>query len=162
MRHLAFAAALMLSSMTAAPVLAQAPATPASGLSVSEVSAWLTRIGGQVGPLQRVDGQTFFSVTNAGLTWAVFFYGCREDVCDSVQFSAVVPGAGATPEAVNAWNRDNRFLKAFRTAGETPSATAQYDVVALPGAGVEQLTDPLSVWLQLLPKFATAMGYGAE
>ncbi|MFA4939676.1 YbjN domain-containing protein [Brevundimonas sp.] len=164
MRRLALAAALALtvSPTTAGAALAQtAPATASRGLTPAEVGTWITGLGGRVGPVQTENGLTFFTVTNAGLTWAVFFYGCEAGVCGEVQFSAVVPGAGATLDKVNAWNRDNRYLKAFHTSAETPTATVQYDVVVLSGGGVAQLTDPLAVWLQLLPKFAGEMGYVA-
>ena len=164
MRRLALAAALVLilSPVTAGAALAQtAPATASRGLTPAEVGTWITGLGGRVGPVQTENGLTFFTVTNAGLTWAVFFYGCEAGVCGEVQFSAVVPGAGATLDKVNAWNRDNRYLKAFHTSAETPTATAQYDVVVLSGEGVAQLADPLAVWLQLLPKFAGEMGYVA-
>ena len=165
MRRLALTAALL---MIAAPLatgsaMAQTPAAaPASsGLRAADVSAWLTGLGGQVGPLQTADGQTYFAVNNAGLTWAVFFQSCQGDLCQDVQFSAVVASAGATPDLINSWNRDNRFLKAFYTPGadgKTPTGTVQYDVLTVPGQGVEQLTDPLAVWLQLLPLFATHVG----
>lgn len=162
MRRLALAAALALtlSPLTAGGAFAQtAPAAASRGLTPAEVATWITGLGGRVGPVQTENGLTFFTVTNAGLTWAVFFYGCEASSCGEVQFSAVVPGAGATLDAVNAWNRDNRYLKAFHTAAETPTATVQYDVVVLSGEGVTQLADPLTVWLQLLPKFAAGMGY---
>ena len=168
MRRLALAAALVLnvSPLTAGAAFAQtapapAPATASRGLTPAEVGTWITGLGGRVGPVQTQNGLTFFTVTNAGLTWAVFFYGCEAGVCGEVQFSAVVPGAGATLDKVNAWNRDNRYLKAFHTSAETPTATVQYDVVVLSGGGVTQLADPLAVWLQLLPKFAGEMGYVA-
>lgn len=164
MRRLALAAALALtvSPLTAGAASAQAaPATASRGLTPAEVGTWITGLGGRVGPVQTENGLTFFAVTDAGLTWAVFFYGCEAGVCGEVQFSAVVPGSGATLDKVNAWNRDNRYLKAFHTAAETPTATVQYDVVVLSGGGVEQLADPLAVWLQLLPKFASEMGYVA-
>ena len=164
MHRLALAAALVVtvSPMTAGAAFAQtAPATASRGLTPAEVGTWITGLGGRVGPVQTQNSLTFFTVTNAGLTWAVFFYGCEAGVCGEVQFSAVVPGAGATLDKVNAWNRDNRYLKAFHTAAATPTATAQYDVVVLSGGGVTQLADPLAVWLQLLPKFAGEMGYVA-
>ena len=168
MRRLALAAApiavvaLTVSPLTAGAALAQtAPATASRGLTPAEVGTWITGLGGRVGPVQTQNGLTFFTVTNAGLTWAVFFYGCEAGVCGEVQFSAVVPGAGATLDKVNAWNRDNRYLKAFHTAAAIPTATVQYDVVVLSGGGVTQLADPLAVWLQLLPKFAGEMGYAA-
>lgn len=162
MRPLALAAAL---SLTLSPLMpggafAQtAPAAASRGLTPGEVATWITGLGGRVGPVQTENGLTFFTVTNAGLTWAVFFYGCDAAGCGEVQFSAVVSGAGATLDKVNAWNRDNRYLKAFHTDGETPTATVQYDVVLSPGQDVRQLADPLTVWLQLLPKFAAGMGY---
>lgn len=162
MRRLALAAvlALSLSPLTEGSASAQtAPATASRGLTPAEVGVWITGLGGRVGPVQTENGLTFFAVTNAGLTWAVFFYGCEAGVCGEVQFSAVVPGAGATLDKLNAWNRDNRYLKAFHTSAETPTATVQYDVVVLSGGGVTQLADPLAVWLQLLPKFAGEMGY---
>ena len=165
MRRLALAAALALtvSPLTAGAVLAQTASAVASrGLTPAEVGTWITGLGGRVGPVQTENGLTFFTVTNAGLTWAVFFYGCEAGVCGEVQFSAVVPGAGATLDKVNAWNRDNRYLKAFHTSAETPTATVQYDVVVLSGGGVTQLADPLAVWLQLLPRFAGEMGYVAQ
>lgn len=165
MRRLALAASLALavSSMAAGIALAQTvPAAANRGLTPAEVGTWITGLGGRVGPVQAENGLTFFTVTNAGLTWAVFFYGCEAAGCGEVQFSAVVPGVGATLDKVNAWNRDNRYLKAFHTAAETPTATVQYDVVVLSGEGVAQLADPLTVWLQLLPKFAGQMGYQAE
>ena len=164
MRRLALAAALVLtlSPLTAGAAPAQtASAVTSRGLRPAEVGVWITGLGGRVGPVQSENDLTFFTVTNAGLTWAVFFYGCEAGVCGEVQFSAVVPGAGATLDKVNAWNRDNRYLKAFHTAAATPTATAQYDVVVLSGGGVTQLADPLAVWLQLLPKFAGEMGYVA-
>ena len=87
-----------------------------------------------------------------------------QEQLDELKNGAVVEGISygpmvATLDKVNAWNRDNRYLKAFHTAAETPTATAQYDVVVLSGEGVAQLADPLTVWLQLLPKFAAGMGY---
>ena len=164
MRRLALAAALSLtlSPLTAGGAFAQtAPAAASRGLTPADVGTWSAGLGGRVGPVRTENGLTFFTVTNAGLTWAVFFYGCDAAGCGEVQFSAVVSGAGATLDKVNAWNRDNRYLKAFHTDGETPTATVQYDVVLSPGQDVRQLADPLTVWLQLLPKFAAGMGYVA-
>lgn len=136
----------------------------AKGLAAAEVRTWIASIGGQAGPVQTRGDQTYFTVSNAGMNWTVFFYGCQEGVCDTLQFSAVVTAEGATMEAVNGWNRDNRFLKAFHSvaqsdAGPLQTGMVQYDVVALAGRDAEQLSDPLTVWLQLLPQFARAMGY---
>ncbi len=158
---LAAAAALL----TAAPAsaLAQTPAASASqpGLTVAEVSAWLTAKGGQVGPVQQQGGQTFVTVTDGPLTWAVFFYGCTNDRCGDIQFSASFSNPTITLDKVNDWNRERRFLKAFyapAASGGDPTAAVQYDVLVQPG-GVDQLTDPTSVWVGMVGAFATAVGY---
>ena len=163
MRRLVLAALLTFAplSAAAAPALAQTPAAPASGLRAADVSAWLTRLGGSTGPVQTAEGRQYFTVNNAGLTWAVFLQSCRADLCQDVQFSAVVASPGVTRDLINSWNRDNRFLKAFYTPGadgKAPTGTVQYDVLTVPGQGVEQLTDPLAVWLQLLPQFTAHLG----
>jgi hypothetical protein len=64
---------------------------------------------------------------------------------------------------VNDWNRDRRFLKAFFTPGEAGrpnTAVVQYDVLIHEG-GVEQLTDPTALWLDLVSAFGTTVGYFA-
>ena len=79
MRRLALAAAvvLTLSPPTAGAAFAQTavqttPAPAGRGLTPAEVGTWITGLGGRVGPVQSENGLTFFTVTNAGLTWAVW------------------------------------------------------------------------------------------
>ena len=149
--------------LTAAPALAQtsAPAAAQPGLTIAEVSAWLTSKGGQVGPVRHEADQTFVVVTDGPLTWAVFFYGCANDRCGDIQFSASFSNPTVTLDKVNDWNRERRFLKAFYAPGASggdPSATVQYDVLVQPG-GVDQLTDPAGVWVSMVSTFATAVGY---
>lgn len=157
---LAAAAALL----TAAPALAQTPPAPAAaqpGLTIADVSAWLTSKGGKVGPVQHEGGQTYIAVTDGPLTWAVFFYGCANDRCGDLQFSASFSNPTITLETVNTWNRERRFLKAFYAPaanGGDPTAAVQYDVLIQPG-GVDQLTDPTAVWVGTVSAFATAVGY---
>ena len=142
----------------AAPTMAQTPAKP--GLAIADVSAWLAAKGGEVSGVQREGGQTFFTVKDGALTWAILFYGCEADVCDDIQYSAVFASPSVTLDAVNAWNTGQRFLKGFYAPGEAggaPSATVQYDVLLQPG-GVDQLNDPTSVWIGLLPQFAARVG----
>jgi len=142
-------------TVSAAPALAQS----SPGAEVGAVRDWITGLGGAASEIQRPDGETYFTVTDRGLTWALLFYGCDNDACGDVQFSAVMTGA-ATPEAINAWNREQRFVKAFQTPaseGREATVTVQYDVL-LTGQGPEQLRDPLAVWLELLPQAARRLG----
>lgn len=142
----------------AAPAMAQTPAKP--GLAVADVSAWLAGKGGEVSEVRREGDQTFFTVKDGAITWAIFFHGCAADVCEDIQYSAVFANPAVTLDAVNAWNTEQRFLKAFYVPGEAgapPSAAVQYDLLLQPG-GVEQLNDPTAVWVGLLPQFATRVG----
>lgn len=153
----AFAAAVCLTM--ASPSLAQTSAQP--GLPIADVSAWIASKGGEVSPVQRNGAETYFTVKDGPMTWAIFFYGCEADVCGDLQFGTVFSNPAVTIDKVNDWNRDQRFLKAFYLPGENgadASAAVQYDLLIQPG-GVEQLNDPASVWVGLLQQFAAHIGY---
>lgn len=157
-RLTALAAAVLLAGAT--PALAQTPA-PEPGIAVADVRAWLTSKGGVPGEVRREGDETFIVVRDGPMTWAVFFYGCRDDVCGDIQYSAVFSNPGITLDTVNAWNRDQRFLKAFYLPGGDgvdPSAAVQYDLLIQPG-GVDQLNDPTAVWVGLLGQFALHVGF---
>ena len=168
MRHVLTAAALACGLMLAGPTLAQTvPAAPAPaqgahpGLPIADMVTWLNSKGVQVSPLQRSGDQAYVTVQDSGLTWVLFFYSCRADVCGDVQFSAFFSNDQLTIEKINDWNRDQRFLKAFygtETTGEKV-ATVQFDAVLFPQLGVDQLGDYAQLWTSLLADFGTHIGY---
>ena len=158
---LAFAAPAAAAAPAAPTASIQTPADP--GVSVEAVRGWLTSNGGVVSPVSRTDGETWIRIDDEPLTWMIFFYGCRDDVCGDLQYAASFSNPTITQEMVNDWNRDRRFLKAFFVPGEAGgdnTAMVQYDVLAQPG-GVDQLTDHTALWLSLLTTFATTVGYMA-
>jgi hypothetical protein len=157
MRLKACLAALFLT--LAAPAAAQTTTEP--GLAIADISSWISSKGGQVQPVERQDGETWLTVQDGPLTWFVFLYGCRQDICSDLQFSTSFTNEAVTAERVNAWNREHRFLKAYHEPGEAggPStAVVQYDLLLQPG-GIDQLNDPTGVWVSLLQEFARYMGY---
>jgi len=130
------------------------PAAP--GVSPAAVIAWLTTQGLTAGALQNDQGRQFVRVDADGLAWLLFFQSCENGLCSDVQFTTGVSNAAVTPEVINGWNRNRRFLKAIYETPEgtnPPSAVVQYDVL-LNGSGPEQLADHLSIWRGLLPEFA--------
>lgn len=154
------APAQALAAPADSPAAVQTPVDE-PGLAIADVSAWVTSLGGEVGPVQRQGDQTFIVVQDGPVTWAIYFHGCRENVCGDLQFSAVFSNPAITLDRVNTWNRDQRFLKAFYspgTDGGDPSAAVQYDMLIQPG-GVEQLNDPTAVWIGLLGQFAAHVGF---
>ncbi|WP_339872552.1 YbjN domain-containing protein [uncultured Brevundimonas sp.] len=179
MIHRRFAAALATAALLAAPgaALAATPGTvtqtayqaapaaaaqaPASGgLAITAVRDWLISVGATVGEVTRADGRISVTVTDGPMTWLVFFNGCEADVCGDIQYMAAFSNETITPERVNQWNLEHRFLKAYFTPGTAAgTAIVQYDVLLVDGAGTRQLIDPTSVWVGLLPTFATHVGF---
>jgi len=167
MRHLlpVLSAAVVASAATV-PVMAgtpfqtPAPATASAGVSIEAVRSWLTGVGAVVGEVQRDGPAPWIAVADGEVQWMVHFYGCQADVCDDIQFSARAADPSITLDRVNAWNRDQRFLKAFYVTGSdgVPSAVVQYDVLLTPGAGVAQLNDPAAVWIEALDRFLAHLG----
>ena len=161
---LAAAALLALAAPAAAstgPAPVQTAATP--GVSIEAVRAWLISKGGQVSEINRQDGETWISINDSPLSWVIFFYSCEADVCGDIQYAASFSNPTITQAMVNDWNRDQRFLKAFFTPGETAEgnkAVVQYDVL-IHSADVEQLTDHTALWLDLVAAFGTTVGYFA-
>lgn len=154
-------AALTLAGAVPDLALAQTPppaATSTNGVSIAETRTWLIGLGGSVGEPVSREGVTSLHVADQPLPWNLTFYACGPSLCDDVQYSAVFSGP-ITLDQINAWNRDNRFLKAFfipAAAGADASAVIQYDVV-LTGAGPEQLREPTVIWLQMLRTFAQGL-----
>lgn len=157
--RLTLAAALALSLIMAAPAAAQSQ----QGVSVAAARDWIRGLGGEVGEIERDNGQVFFSIQDGGLTWFLIFNGCRNDAaCGDAQFMSSFTNADVTLDKVNAWNRDQRFLKAHfdpAPAGGQPTAMVQFDLILAPGQGVDQMTDALAVWVASSRAFATHIGY---
>lgn len=178
MIHRRFAAALATAALLGAPGAAlaatpgampqtsyqAAPAAPAqAGLAVTAVRDWLVSVGATVSEVNRAEGRISVTVNDGPMTWLVFFNGCEADVCGDIQYMAAFSNATITPELVNQWNLEHRFLKAYYTPGTTAGAAGtaivQYDVLLVNGVGTEQLIDPTSVWVGVLPTFATHVGF---
>lgn len=171
---LLFAAALLVPGAAAASdlprampmtAISPAPQTPppaapsvAHGVTVADVRTWLTAQGGTVGePIINGDAQTL-QVADNPLPWSLTFYGCTS-LCDDIQYSAAFSASALTQDQVNAWNRGNRFLKAYftpATASSPAGAVVQYDMI-LTGDGAEQLRQATAVWLMLLRSFAQSV-----
>ncbi|MBU1324306.1 MAG: YbjN domain-containing protein [Alphaproteobacteria bacterium] len=160
-RPLLLAASAALALSLAAPGDARAQQAAASapafvGLTPESVRDWLVAAGAEAGEVMREDGDVFFRVDDAGVVWFVFFYGCEADGrCGDLQFNTVFDGTGVSAATVAAWNRDQRWLKAFSTdADGQPVVFVQFDVLFVSGQGVGQLADATVLWLEGVDRFA--------
>ena len=153
--------ALTLAVALPGAALAQTPpaaVVQTTGVSVADAKAWLAGLGGNVREPVLRDGVTSLHIADEPLPWNLTFYACGPSLCDDIQYSAIFSGP-ITPEQINAWNRDNRFLKAFfmpAGPGGEAGAVVQYDVVLTSG-GTEQLREPTVIWLQMLRTFAQGL-----
>ena len=162
MRLTILLAALALGA--ASPVLAQTAAPATKGVVVADARTWLVGLGGTVGEPTAQSGTQVLTIEDQPLPWTLTFYNCPgAGLCDDAQFSAVFTGP-ITVEQINAWNRDNRYLKAFFVPGATAEAAgaiAQYDVV-LTSKGTDHLQEPVVIWLQMLRQFAQSLAQAAQ
>lgn len=152
--------ALLSALFLAAPFLATlaAPAVAQEGVSVAETRVWLASVGAEVSePMVDADG-THLDVRDGPLGWRLSFPGCATAVCGDAQFSARFTAPGATAEAVAAWNREQRFLKAWAADG---SAVVDYDLILDTGAPQAVLAAPTALWVEGVRRFAVHVGFAA-
>lgn len=167
-RALSLAAAAALALTFAAPGAARAQEASAQastfvGLTPESVRGWLAAAGAQAGEVTRENDQVFFRVDDGGLVWFVFFYGCEPDGrCGDMQFNTVYDGAGIPADTIAAWNREQRWLKAFTTDSSGQQLIfLQFDVLFVSGQSVEQLADATAIWLQGLRAFGAHLTQAA-
>ncbi len=138
----------------AVPAFAQEAAPDRwNGLTVAEITGRLTAAGLSVDAPQTNANRVYLRVEDGQLRWVMTLFSCTNGSCPDVQFTAVFAGPNATPDIVARWNGDRRFVKAFyaqpEEEGGEGQAVAQYDVLLSPGAGPQQLDDPIQVWRSL-------------
>ncbi len=137
---------------------ASAQAIPDGGLTAPEVAAWLQGQGLEV---QVGTGEQPSVSTGAnGVSWDVAGFDCVEGRCSSWQFSAGFLLDAIAPDAINSWNRDWRFLKAFSFPQDSGvAAIAQYDVLLVPGSTYEGLSEHMIVFATFAPRFGEHIGW---
>lgn len=149
-------AAIAALLLAASPLLAQeTPQTRETwdGLTVAEVTGRLTAAGLTVAAPQTNNDRVYLRVEDGPLRWVITLFSCTDDACPDIQFTAAFSGVNATPQIIDRWNGDRRFVKAFYAMPEEEGgegrAVAQYDVLLSPGAGPAQLDDHIQVWRSL-------------
>lgn len=88
-----------------------------------------------------------------GVNFTVYFYGCEKGAnCDDIQFSAGFEDTRANATAINEWNKNQRFAKAYLDA----EGDAHFETdVHLDDAGIPLplLKTYLDLWTSTLAKF---------
>ncbi|MBL4597192.1 MAG: YbjN domain-containing protein [Robiginitomaculum sp.] len=100
-------------------------------------------------------------VVDDGVVWFIYGYNCQdaEQSCTEFQMRAVIQEtkqAANTLLDIDQWNRENRFVRAYRS----PSGNAlilEMDVYLAGGVALGNVTDQILLWRQSLRKFSLAI-----
>jgi hypothetical protein len=88
-----------------------------------------------------------------GIIYAVFFYGCTNHVaCNQIQFYASWSDVTITTDALNSWNRDTRYGKAFLDNERLPVLNMDVNLTA--GVTEANMRDTFEWWKVVLADFS--------
>jgi len=156
MRTAIFAVAIGL--LAASPALAQQvtakdPQSVARALVASGYRAEMKKDG---------EGDPMIMSASSGTKFGVFFYNCTNHAnCATVQFHAgfdTDPGKAPSLEKINAWNRTQRFGRAYLDNEGDPVIEMDID---LDDGGMSQplFLDNLEFWVSVLAQFEKEIGW---
>ena len=156
MRTAIFAVAIGL--LAASPALAQQvtakdPESIARALVASGYRAEMKKDG---------EGDPMIMSASSGTKFGVFFYNCTNHAnCATVQFHAgfdTDPGKAPSLEKINAWNRTQRFGRAYLDNEGDPVIEMDID---LDDGGMSQplFLDNLEFWVSVLAQFEKEIGW---
>lgn len=93
-----------------------------------------------------------------GVGYQVYFMNCTDNKnCEDINFYAGFLDNKQTMDAINAWNRDKRFGKAYLDADL--DAVIEWDVNLEYGVSRNNLDAAFSLWKLLLDQYTTYIGY---
>jgi len=153
----------LVAGLSLAAALILAPAAQAEdlhkgGMTGPEVVAWMQKAGYKAELGKDDGGDPMISSAAEGQTFKVYFYDCEAGRCKALQFSAGFDlKTPLTLDKINAWNRKNRYLKAYLDEDGDPYV--QYDVNVNAGRTVEGLDDDFGVWTGMIGDFTTFIGW---
>lgn len=93
-----------------------------------------------------------------GVTYQVYFMNCTDNKnCEDLNFYAGFLDNKQTLEAINAWNRDKRFGKAYLDSDL--DAVIEFDVNLEHGVSQKNLDAAFALWSLVLGQYTTYIGY---
>lgn len=142
-----------LATLLAAMVATPAMATISAAEPATVVQA-LVKMGYKAEMMKGDKGDPYISSASSGTTFFIFFLGCTNGTgCATVQFfTAMSKPSNGSLSAMNEWNRDNRFGRAY--LADNGSARLEMDV-DLDDGGMSNLLfeDNFEFWVAYMTKF---------
>ena len=143
-------------TMSAAPASAQT----VDGSAVDDILA-LAQQYGEATLATQAGGQPRIAGEAGGVPYQLFFLHCDSGICEDINFYAGFAGIKPTMDSLNAWNRGNRFGRAYLDSDL--DAVIEYDINLEHGVTRDNLNAAFGVWSLVLGEFADYIGYaGAQ
>lgn len=146
-------------TVTAVSLAALAFAAPAHAENVTaanpnSVVGALQDAGYKAELTKSADGAPYITSAASGSTFIVFFNNCDAGKCSTLQFYGGFPDArNATNAAMNEWNSNHRFTRAYST--DKGAARIEMDIdLDLGGISPALFKDNLEIWVSSLADFA--------
>ena len=131
---------------------------PDGGLTIDEVASWLQNEGYKAEIQKSSDGSESILSSADGQDFHVDMYGCKDQRCDSLEFSEGFDTKGSfSAGKTNEWNRDHRWTRAYVDKESDP--WLECDVDLSPGGTYESLKDQFGIWLDALSHFRKFIGW---
>lgn len=131
--------------------------TMVDGTNVDEI-ANVARGYGSVTLDKASNGDPMISGKIEGVSYYMFFRNCTDNTnCEDLNFYAGFLDNKQTMDAINAWNRDKRFGKAYLDSDL--DAVIEFDVNVEYGISDKNLDSTFSVWSLILKQFADYIGF---
>lgn len=141
---------------------AEARDLPSGGMTADEVAAWLRdqNYPATVKPDPTTPGDQIISSTVDGINFDIYMYQCQSNRCRSLQYAAGWSSTVMTADRVNAWDRENRYCRAYMAS--SGAVWCEFDIDIDPGGTYESLTNSLARWREVLGVFKRKMVDGGS
>ena len=117
-----------------------------------EMAALLRDWGHRADLKTDTDGDPRISSTIDGINFDILFYGCSNDHCSSIKFSAGFDlNDGISAAEINDWNRNRRFGRSYIDNENDPFI--QFDINFEGGISIDSLRAAFATWTELLDAF---------
>jgi len=149
-----------LSAVATAVLLTASPAAAQEGgVTAKDVARVLQDKGYQAAIGVDDEGDPKVTSATDGVKFTIFFYGCNHGPrCTSLTFQAGFHlQGGLTPEKINGWNRDKRWLKGW--LDNTNDPFCDMDVDAEGGFTTDTLGAYIDTWAEMIPSFKSYIGF---
>ena len=129
-----------------------AAAAPAGGaITLASVEALLRELGADPQANTRKDGVPYFEFALDGRKTALALYGCTPGPCaQALLHTGFRIGKKPDLQAINDWNREQRFVRAYLDRDGDP--TVESDLVVA-GAETAALREWIATWRRQVPQF---------